>query len=95
MIEVRRLSAEEATIEQVVEALVGTGRDTEVEHVFVDLAEIATGRNSPAGSDPRGHDAVPPPIPEPKITSGKGAPIGASPARASRESRAQSQEEET
>jgi hypothetical protein len=35
---VRRLSAKEATIEQVVEAIVGTGRDTEVEQVFVVLA---------------------------------------------------------
>jgi len=42
----------------------------------VDLIEVATGvdealdvahriRNCPAASDPRGHDVVPPPIPEP------------------------------
>src|SRR4051812_16157295 len=62
----------EATVEQVVEAIVGTERETEVEHVFVDLMEVATGvdvayriRNCPATSDPRSHDAVSPPIREP------------------------------
>ena len=66
----------EATVEQVVEAIVGTERDTEVEHVFVDLMEVATGvdealevayriRNCPATSVPRSHDAVSPPIREP------------------------------
>jgi hypothetical protein len=65
MTEASRLTAEDATIEQAVEATVGSGRNIEVEHVFVDLAEISARWNRPAKSDLRGHDEAPPPIPEP------------------------------
>ena len=37
------LAAFHAVLEQVVEAIVRTERDTEVERVFVDLMEVATG----------------------------------------------------